>query len=230
MNIASNQPISSLYLHSPSLEYRQVFSQALQRDEFHNEPILAAMSSVVHMVELLKRCHLPLHILSSDEFDAAQFTIEAQRYAWGPMHAVSPGASGTTYTSLVWAEPEVHSITNILQIFERLAAPGAILSIISSGPLRRFLPAWKDVPTPARQPLSPGKVVRLISAFGWKIDRQVAFHGPRSIFWSLLWRVAEGLGRPDWADRCLFAVRRAYQEPGWLWAVSTVTLIQAHKI
>ncbi len=128
---------------------------------------------------------------------------------------------------MVWAEPEAASAEETLQAISHLAAPEASLRVITSTSLRRFLPAWQAGPLPAERPLAAGPVGLLLSSKGWRIDQKTVFHGPRSIWWSYLARAAEKMGRPDWADRCLFAVRQAYREPGWLWRLGPLALIQA---
>lgn len=219
----------SLYLRTPSLEYREAFNLAIKEHWLRCEPILVLASSAVHAVELFRRCRAPLHIWSSVDYDAAQWIVEGQSLACGPVCAVSPSEHEPTYTAIVWAEPERHTAKKVIQAFNGLAVPGTNLNIINSGPLHRFLPAWQTAPYPASNPLFPGEVALLITACGWKIDQQIAFHGPRSIFWSWLARMADRIGRPDWADRSLLAMRSVYQDPGWLWPLAPLVLIQATK-
>jgi hypothetical protein len=219
--------IAALYLHSPTLEYNRAFNLAILGWECRDEPVLAVMSSAVHAIELLKRCQTPLHISGTGAFDATHFVSQAQGWAWGPIQALSLNATGQSYTSIVWAEPEAASAEEVIRSFGKSAATGAHLRAISASLLRNFLPAWQTAPYPAREPLLPGKVIRLLHATGWKVSNQITFHGPRSILWSLFSRAAGWVGRPDWADRCLFAMRRTYCEPGWLWPAAPLVLTDA---
>jgi hypothetical protein len=217
----------SPYLHSPSWEYNLAFNMAMAGWETRAEPLRAVMSSEIHAVELLKRCQRPLHISGSGEFEAEQFFSQMRDWAWGPIQFLPLVSTGQHYSSFIWAEPEIESTEEVIRSLGRMAEPGAQLKVITSSLLHHFLPAWQTQPHPARKPSLPGSVTRLLRAAGWKISNQIVFHGPRSIFWSLFSRAAEQLGRPDWADRGLFAMRSSYREPGWLWPAAPLTLICA---
>jgi hypothetical protein len=218
---------SSSYLRSPSWEYTLAFNLAVAGRENQADPLRAVVSSEIYAIELLKRCQNPLHISGTGEFDAGQFISQAGDWAWGPIQAVTLVSNGQRYSSFLWVEPEAASAETVIEVLGREAEPGAQLKVITSSLLHYFLPAWHTAPHPARKPLPPGKTIHFLHAAGWKISDHIAFHGPRSIFWSLLSGAAEQLGRPDWADRCLFAMRSSYREPGWLWPAAPLTLICA---
>lgn len=229
MNSSSIDCIESLYLYSPTLEYNQAFNLATANWEFRDEPIRVVMSSAVYAVELLKRCQGPLHFSGSGEFDADLFVAQIQDWAWGPVRALPLISKGQLYNAFIWAEPEVSSAENILRYLSQIAAPGASLRIISSALLYRFLPVWQSAPYPAIQPLLQYRIGQLLSATGWTIGQKISFHGPRSILWNCLSQIAMRLGRLDWSDRCLLAMRGVYHEPGWLWPAATLTLIMASR-
>ena len=219
--------VETLYLRRTTPEYRQAFDLAVSGCQPEAEPVLVVSSSAIHAVELLKRCRAPLYFAGTGAFDAVQFAAEASHWAWGLIKPVRLATHDQRYSTMIWAEPEAASAAETLQALSRLAARGATLSVIASAPLRRFLPAWQASPFPAERPLAAGRVGRLLSSRGWQIDQRIVFHGPRSIFWSYLARVADRIRRPDWGDRCLFAMRRTYLEPGWLWPLAPLALIQA---
>lgn len=219
--------IEALYLRQPSPEYRQAFNLAVAGCQDREEPLLAVTSSAAHAVELLKRCRKPLHFVSTGSFDAVQFASEASDWAWGPIEPASYASEAQRYTAIVWAEPEAASAEQAVRTINHLAEPGASLRVIASAPLHRFLPEWLAGPRLAEKPLAAGPVESLLSALSWRIDQKTVFHGPCSIWWSYLARGAEKIGRSDWADRCLFAMRQAYLEPGWLWRFAPLALIQA---
>jgi hypothetical protein len=222
--------VETLYLRPSTPEYRQAFDLALSASQPEAEPLLVVSSSAIHAVELLKRCRAPLVFAGTGGFDAVQFAVEASDWAWGPIQPVRLAAHDRRYTRMLWAEPEVASAEATLQALSRLAVRGASMNVIASASLRRFLPAWQAAPPPAVRPLAPGPVGRLLASNGWRVERTIVFHGPRSIFWSYLARAAGRIQRPDWGDRCRFAMRRTYREAGWLWPLAPLALIQARAV
>ena len=219
--------VETLYLRPTTPEYRQAFDLAMSGCQPEAEPVLVVSSSAMHAVELLKRCRAPLVFAGTGAFDAVQFAAEAGQWAWGPIKPVRLATDDQRYSTIIWAEPEAASAAETLQALCRLAVRGTTMSVIASASLRRFLPAWQATPRPAERPLSPGPVGRLLTSKGWQIDQSIVFHGPRSIFWSYLARAADRIRRPDWGDRCQFAMHRTYREAGWLWPLAPLALIQA---
>jgi hypothetical protein len=219
--------VESLYLRNPTMEYGQAFDLAVLGWDLAAGPALAVASSPVHAVEWLKRWPGALHLAGSGDFDAAGFVSQARGWAWGPLEAVTLEPTGRRYNDIAWAEPETHTAATLAAALHRLARPGACLSVIASSRLRRHLPAWQTAPLPATHPLSPGALGQVLRATDWQPHHGTAFHGPRSIVWTRLAQLAERLGRPDWGDRCLFAMRASYQEPGWLWPLAPLALTRA---
>lgn len=222
--------VPELYQRRPSLEYSQAFDLCVKNIHNQDRAILAVLSSPVHAVELLKRCQSPLHLAGTGRFDAANFVTAAQEWAWGPLGEADLAGTGRAYSSILWAEPEEDSAEKVAYQLRHQAASRADLWVITTGPLRRFLPAWQDQPAPAIHPLDSRVMKQMLRKAGWQIREQVAFHGPRSIAWSYLGRAAEKLKRPDWGDQCNLAMRKSYREPGWLWPLAPLALIHARTI
>jgi hypothetical protein len=225
--MASRQTIDALYLRPQSWEYSQAFDLGAATLNGGPQPALAVVSSAVHAVELLKRCHAAVELVGTGAFDAADFARAAQPWSWGPLRAVQLEQLSGRYAALLWAEPEAACVTPVARRLREVAAVGATLDVIASAPLRRLLPIWREQPQPAEQPLTPGAARRALKQAGWQVESQVAIHGPRAFVWSRLSQLAQACGRPDWADRCLFALRSQYREAGWLWPLAPVALIRA---
>jgi hypothetical protein len=219
--------VQSLYLNNPSFEYRQVIDLGLHGWEDQDEPVLAVVSSRFYGVELLKRTHTPLFFLATNAFDVTAFSVDAGPWAWGPLHTIK---MQDHFCNVFWAEPEMSTAMEVLLTVNQLTSSGDHLRVITSGPLHHFLPAWSAAPFPARQPMMAGKVKGMLSSNGWRITRQTVLHGPRSILWSGLSRLANALRRPDLGDCCLLAMRKMYQEPGWVWPMSPLSLIWAERL
>lgn len=224
----SSPSVEALYLRRPTPEYAHAFDVFAQAVAHSHGPVLAVMSSPVHAVELLKRCPQPLSFLNTPQFNANQFIAEAAGWAWGALQAVTSPTD--TYATILWAEPDESEATDLLPVFKAVSTPNTTLLIISSGFLRRYLPAWQAQPHPTQRPMPPGAVLHALRRQGWQAHPLHAWHGPRAMFWSGLYRMAEILQRPDLSDRCLFAMRAHYREPGWWWPVTPVALIQAWAI
>lgn len=226
----STQTIDDIYLLRPTPEYGQAFDLATRALKPADSKVLAVVSSTVHAVELLKRCPNHLEFASTPAFDAAIFVAAARDWAWGPIEAVSLEDLAGPYGTIVWAEPEVYSTTAVLRALRSRAIGAAALHVIASSALRSQLPAWQTQPHPALHPVTPGVMIRLLRKTGWQIESFTSFHGPRSILLGWLVRLFEASGRSDWGDRCRFAMRANYRQPGWLWPLSPVALIQARTI
>jgi hypothetical protein len=224
------EPVAGLYLYRPTHEYSQAFDLFARRFNNPGEPALAVLSSPAHAVELLKRCQGGLHLAGTGAFDAPAFVDAGRDWSWGPLESLNLACPGPSYSSILWAEPEANSAEQVADQLAQRACNGAGLWVVASGPLRNFLPAWQSEQAPAVQPLNPGLVMRLLQKTGWQIQELAVFHGPRSIAWSFIGRAAERLGKPDWGDRCILAMRRHYREPGWLWPLAPLALIHALAI
>jgi len=222
--------IEDLYLRQPTPEYRQAFDLAVSQLNRADGPVLAVLSSAAHAVDLLKRCPRPLDLAGTGTFAAADFVSSANGWVWGAVRAVTLAEGAPGYAAILWAEPEDPQARSIATLMRRLVAGGAVLVVITSGPLRGHLPAWQFRPFPVEKPLSPGRVTLMLRAAGWQVEHHIIFHGPRAIVWSYLARAAHNLNRPDWADRCTFAAREYYREAGWTWPLAPLALIRARAM
>ena len=226
----SPSDIQGMYIYRTRPEYNQALNLAAQVLGASGGRVLALLSAPIFATELYKRCPFLLEFSGGQAFgDMAQFIHFSKGWAWGGVSEASIDAlPATTYKSFFWAEPELESATEVARRLRQVAVPGARLVVIASSFLRRFLPEWSQSAEPlSANPVSPRKVLQLLTSAGWHIERQVGFHGPRAVFLGVLYRVALQAGRLDWADRCLFASRAAYQETGWLVNYAPVVLIQA---
>ncbi len=219
--------VQDLYLRRACWEYSQAFDLAAAALTRTPGPALAVVSSAVHGVELLKRCPAPLDLAGTGVLDAGEFVAQAAPWSWGPIRAVDLSTGLRRYSAMLWAEPEAASAATVAGRLKQLAATGATLDVITSSSLRRYLPVWQRQPRPSERPLTPGAAWRTLLAAGWQAAGQVSFHGPRAIAWTKLAQLAEALGRPAWADRCLYWMRRHYREGGIWWRLSPVTLTHA---
>jgi hypothetical protein len=240
--------VAQLYLDNPTPEFRQALNIACEsfiridpkRSRNPEGRNLAVVSSTFYAVELLKRCPGPLEVAGLGSFEAESFVEQARGWAWGELVPTSFPLNGE-YSWLVLAEPDRCDVTGgdrlklLLADLREHASPGATLTIIASTFLRSYLPAWHRNKTnsdwqPAKYPLAASQVPALLRRTGWRVEYCLGFHGPRSITWTFLARLADSLGRPDWTDRARFAMRNSYKEKGSLWKFSPLTLICAHPI
>ena len=219
--------IQNLYMSHPSQEYRQAFDLAADYLNKSEGKALCTLSSAIHAVELLKRCPRPLELAGTGSFDVCGFIAAAAGWSWGDLQAVQLDGLSPGYNILIWAEPEYPQASVISQQLRALAVNQTRLVVINSGPLRNFLPAWKAQPQPGERPLSLRRVKQILRTTSWQVESSLVFHGPRSIAWSYLRRAGTILRRPDWSDRLLFAMRNSYQDPGWIWWLSPLSLICA---
>lgn len=240
--------VAQLYTDNPTPEFRQALNIACEsfiridpkRSQNPEGRNLAIVSSTFYAVELLKRCPSLLEVAGVGSFEAESFVKQAKGWAWGELVPTSFPLTGE-YSWLVLAEPDRCNDTGgdrlklVLANLREHASPGATLTIIASTLLRSFLPAWhrqKNYPDwlPAKAPLDASQVPGLLRRTGWGVEHCLGFHGPRSMAWTFLARLAVSLGRPDWTDRARFAMRNSYVERGFLWKFSPLTLICAHPI
>lgn len=219
--------IQNQYLYSPTPEYNQALDLAAASLNRASGNVAAVLTSSFYAVELLKRIPGALDFVNMGAFDLANFITSAQGWAWGRIQEVTLDQNQRNYHAVMWAEPEVENAAEISLALRNIVNKDAYLAVIVPTRLRRFLP---DTPasilTTKKQP-TPMSMVSMLEAAGWGIQCRAAFHGPRAFAWSLFARAAHVLRRPDWGDRCLFAMRAHYMEPGWLWPLTPLTLILA---
>ena len=225
VHVAGDATVAEWYRRQTTPEYSLAFDLALPASLAG--PLLAVLSAPELTVELLKRVTGPIHLAVCEWMKPSTSIAQFAPWAQSDVIAVRWQEAAGSYTQLLWAEPEARAASEIAAALRQAALPGATLYVIASGPLRRWLPAWQRPPFPAQQPLNAGGVVAALNVTGWEVESRIAFHGPRSIAWSWMYRLAEAFGRPDLGDRCLFAMRATYQEPGWLWPLAPLALIRA---
>jgi hypothetical protein len=219
--------LQELYLSQPSHEYRQAFDLAADYLNMAEGKALCTLSSAFHAVELLKRSPRSSEIVGTGSFDVSGFISAAADWAWGELRAVELDGLSPGYDIHIWAEPEDPQADVISHQLRALAVHQTRLVVINSGPLRSILPIWKTQPQPGIRPLSMRRVTQILQTADWQVENSRVFHGPRSIAWSFLCRACTVLKRPDWSDRLLFAMRTSYQDPGWIWWLSPLSLICA---
>lgn len=219
--------IQNLYLSQPSREYRQAFDLTADYLNIAKGKVLCALSSARPAVELLKRCPRSLEFAGTGSFDIYGFIAAAAGWTWGDLQAVELDRLSPGYDILIWAEPEEFQANVVSQQLRNLAVNQTRLVVIIPGPLRRFFPALKVQSQPGARPRSQIQIKQILITTSWQVESCYVFHGPRSIAWSLLYQAGVKLDRPDWADRLLFAMRNSYQDPGWSWWLSPLSMICA---
>jgi hypothetical protein len=140
----------------------------------------------------------------------------------------SLGASSVA--AVVWAEPECEGGPEVLARIGQVTKPTGRLYVVTSSPLRRYLPEWQvEAWRPAQHPAGYGATIRWLRMAGWQAQERYGFHGPRSVLWGLAARLAAAGERQDWADRCLAAMRARYLVRGWQSLLAPVSVIMARK-
>lgn len=222
------QILQALYLETPTPEVRQALDWAAAPLQAARGPVLALLSSPFYAVEVLRRVTHALDLAGcSSAFEPVAWLAELAPWSWAGVGAADLAGSHI-YTALLWAEPERQGAEDLARRLFEAAAPGAVLSVVASTFLRRFLPAWQEAaPPPAVVPLSASQIPGLLRRAGWQVSAHCGLHGPRAVAWTLLMRLAEAGGRPDWADRARFAMRQAYLEKGWRRSLAPLQWIQA---
>ncbi len=184
----------------------------------------------IHIVELYKRCPYPLDLLGTlrDRSDY-QLSPQSQAWAWGNVNYVSIEEQPIAhYKAVLLIEPDEQVFLRDILWAKRCMLPGAMLLAISATFLRSFIPDWKrEAIYYPGNPLSTRKVINHLTKDGFLVERVIGYHGVRSATWGRIYRIALHAHRPDLADRCLFASRRAFKETGWLAQLTPVALICA---
>lgn len=220
------QEIEALYLQAPTPEFRQALDLAVAPLQGAAGEVLALVSSPFYAVEVLRRVTRPLVLAGSPGFELQPWLEHLRAWSWAEVQALAVGESGA-FQAILWAEPQRPSSAKLAAWLRQVAAPGASLSVIASTGLRRFLPAWQGASRPATDPLPAAQLSALLRQAGWQPAEQCGFHGPRSVGWTLLMRLAEALGRPDWADRARFGMRNSFIEIGWVSKYCPLNFIRA---
>jgi hypothetical protein len=155
--------------------------------------------------------------------------------AWLGEQSVGAGVglnrlSASSIAAVVWAEPEREGGPELLARIGQLIAPGGRLYVVTSSPMRRFLPRW--LPRgwrPAQHPAGHRATLHWLQRAGWCLERRYGFHGPRSVLWGLAARVAAAWERRDWVDRCRAAMRVHYVVRGTQAAIAPVAVLVVRR-
>jgi hypothetical protein len=180
-------------------------------------------------VELLRRCWQPVTLMVSDHFEIAPWLNQARAWGWNELCTFPLQASGLK-SFFLWAEPESDSAFRIACQLRSKATLDVQLAVVASSGLRRYLPVYQSTRPPAALSVSVTSFPGLLRKAGWQVEDCIGFHGPRSVTWIYLMQVASWVGRPDWADRLWFSVRKTYREENWLWRLAPLALILAGAI
>ncbi len=216
--------IKNLYLNQPSREYRLSFDMIADHINNTKRKSLCLCSSAIYVVELLKRCSCKLDIAGTRSFDADEFMSSFDGWVCEGIQTVELDIFPPDYDVIVWVEPGEYQVDLVFHKLRELADNDTKLLVINRGPLMRVLPVWKTKIQPGARLLSQWRLNQILNAAGWQVESVLVFHGPRSIFWSFLLRASTIMKRPDWSDRFIFAMRNTFQEPEWIWWLSTLSL------
>lgn len=220
----------TFYLRAPTLEYRFAIDRATANLEKVVGPALAMISSPFYAVEVLRRISKPIDLAGSgiEGLTAAEIeTITSVKVNSIAGDGIEALAGETKYSVFLWAEPQADLATPTAAALRKLAAPDSVLNIIASTGSRRWLPGWQKEIYATFRPADTGSLPKILPAAGWRIVSQTGFHGPRAVVWTVAMRLYEQLGRPDWADRARFGMRKDYTESGWSWKQCPLALITA---
>lgn len=219
------------YLYRPSEEYRLGLNWLTQSLLPAPDGLLAVCSSAFYLKEIVKRC--PQHLtLVVDDFPDWQADLKSvQPYAWGPIKPlnVATDREEKRFRAIIWAEPQSGSALTF-EVLNRLAAPGALLGIVSSGRLKSFLPEWQTAAVPAQSPVSLRDLITQLKRTGWRRIEQSGYHGLRSIILNASARLAGRFDQPATVDRLLQIGRKYYREAGMFWGLSPVRVLLARRV
>lgn len=140
-------------------------------------------------------------------------------------------ARGGQASAALWVEPLAGSWEADLVAMTQAVSAGAPVIVIASRPLARLIPERRACSGTALG-LQPRGIGRLCHAFRRSGLALVAHYGIQplpAIGLSRLGQQISHLGRPDLADRLLFAARLRYCTDGPLKALATVALLIARK-
>jgi len=218
--------IQSIYLNHPTREYRYAFDLVagwFNRSDCGN---LCLLSSNMFAVELIKRCPHQLDLIGTNGFDAADFISSSVGWNWGKLNVGVIDGSVEDYKTIIWIDPDASQLDITSRQLNRIAMSNTRLFVIMPGLLHRVLPVPKSYPQNNNK-LLPYSLARCLSNTGWQIESTLGLHGPHSIAWGWMYQLCTLISRNDWADKSLFAIRDSYQETGWLWWLSPLTIICA---
>jgi hypothetical protein len=203
----------------PSLAYRYAFDFCAVEAYRQHGPVAILASNDFLAYELLKRLSQDQVALVLTSGEGAVFDGQASRVRQEAFAASIP-ACDSSFPTVIWAEPESTHLDRV----NRLTAPGGKLLIVSPGWSARFLPEAAYVDR-AAFPLREQPVWRLLRRNGFVIDAVYGFHGLTTIFWGYMFRLADGVGRSDLADRCRIKMRSTVVEQGWATRFAAVKLV-----
>lgn len=207
-------------LDRPSLDFQYIFDVCAM--ESRSFPVLIHADHGFYAYELARR-------LTTHE-STALLTIHSPLWILVSLDQVVVLESDAliNYTgqikTFIWAEPTDSAVLNSIK---NILSPDAAIQVIISRRLAGML-------TEAREAIIPqarlgAKVISALRHAGFKVDRQLSFHGLLSIFW---WQVANfcnRFNRPDLADRCWYKMRESFPANGWQTPLSAVSLLFVRK-
>ena len=242
------------FLIRPSLEYQHACDLCATEVQRCGAPAVLYASSAFYAREFLKRCDAlrPAQVVGEGAGDKLREILERLgpevevARAWSvlvpeqrlgaSLWAETEGVAGLGMPGgppagiALWAEPEEGGGDRILESFDRYLAAGGRLCVVTSGWLRRGLPEWSGGgDRPSRQPAGLVRTLRWLRRAGFALDAMYGFHGPQSLAWGIASRLPAMLGRADWVDRCIAAVRETYVVYGWQALAAPVAVVLARK-
>ncbi len=210
----------------PGLEYQHVFDQCALQAQRGGGAVLLVASSSFYARQLLGRlegCQTRLVV-------QAQLSSPCGEDGSIPLpwwEGVGEGEKAAPET-VIWAEPELGSGEQVAPRLSRLLSLDGRLYIVTSGRLARFLPEWRRPGSPpAAHPAGLWRTQSWLRQAGLAVEAVYGFHSPASVVWTWAAGLADGLGRGDLADRCLFQMRAAYVSRGWPALVTPVRMVVA---
>ena len=213
--------ILKLYCRNHPREYRLAFDLAVNFVDDKKKPIIAAVESSQLAIEIIRRVATSIYFIRHEEFIFQDFIQKAQAWTNIKLLIFNP-EDPIQYGGIIWVGPNTQSNATLVETILKNGAITTKLAVISPGFFYAFLPNSTNETMGSERFFSTYHVLRLLSRSGWKCQSCVGLHSIRSLFYSIAARFFEGLGRPDWRDRCLFSSRSVYQATGLLWPFSTL--------
>lgn len=130
-------------------------------------------------------------------------------------------------TTVIWADPQRHTVRRELAIALSALAGGGRLVVLVGGPAGRFVarPAG-DVAAPGRV-LGLPRLLRLLNGAGLSIAELKGYGSPASYLWGLAGQALVRLGRAALADRSQVRHRELFAIEGWRAALTPLAVVVA---
>ncbi len=127
--------------------------------------------------------------------------------AMGRQPASNVQPANGSLDAVAWLEP-VEEDREVISQFRHWLRPGGYVYVVTGGWLARFLYERRTIQRDDF--LAVTEVTRLLTYHGFQIRGQIGIQGLRAVWWHYLSFLARLLSRPDWQDRCHFAMRRDF--------------------